>query len=178
MPRLMTIAILASASALTLAPATAIANGKLSVPLIAKGGASAGTIDLTDTPNGVLVVVTLPAGVIPAGEHAMHFHQVGDCSDTETFEKSGGHYNPTDAQHGFMPEGGPHAGDMPNIVVVEAQETKVSAFNAMVRLGEGDAPLLDADGSALVIHAGVDDYQTQPSGNAGGRIACAEIKGS
>jgi Cu-Zn family superoxide dismutase len=48
----------------------------------------------------------------------------------------------------------------------------------MVRLGEGDAPLLDADGSALVIHAGVDDYQSQPSGNAGDRVACAEIKGS
>jgi Cu-Zn family superoxide dismutase len=105
MPRLTTLAVLACASALTMP--TALANGKLSVPLVAKGGASAGSIDLTDTPNGVLVLVTLPAGAVPAGEHAMHFHQTGDCSDTEKFEKSGGHYNPTDAQHGFVPEGGP-----------------------------------------------------------------------
>ena len=180
MPPLKTITVLVSASALALAlaPATALANGKLSVPLIGQGGASAGTVDLTDTPNGVLVEFTVPAGGLEPGERAMHFHETGDCSDQAAFQSAGGHYNPADAEHGFIPEGGPHAGDMPNIVILDGAETKLSVFNPMIRLSEGDAPLLDGDGSALVIHAGTDDYRSQPSGNAGDRIACAEIKGS
>ena len=161
-------------------PVLAVAqeNAPMSVPLIAKGGERAGTVTITDTPNGVLVTAQIEAGRIEAGEHAMHFHETGDCSDTETFEKAGGHYNPTGAEHGFIPEGGPHAGDMPNIVIVEGGQTEVSAFDAMVRLREGDAPLLDDDGSALVIHAGPDDYASQPSGKSGDRVACAELKGS
>jgi Cu-Zn family superoxide dismutase len=154
------------------------ANGPLSVPLIAKGGEPAGTITITDTPNGVLVSTKLKEGAVEAGEHGMHFHEVGDCSDTEKFEKAGGHYNPAGAEHGFLPEAGPHAGDMPNIVVAEGQETEFSAFNPAVRLTEGDAPLLDDNGSALVIHAGPDDYASQPSGKSGDRVACAELKGS
>ncbi len=177
MPPLIKIAVLLSASALTLAPATAFANGKLSVPLIGKGGASAGTVDLTDTPNGVLVEFTVPAGGLEAGERAMHFHETGDCSAAD-FASAGGHYNPAAAEHGFIPEGGPHVGDMPNIVVLEDGETKLSVFNPMVRLSEGDAPLLDDDGSALVIHAGSDDYTSQPSGDAGDRIACAQLTGN
>jgi Cu-Zn family superoxide dismutase len=173
-----TTALLVSLPALALAQATTPEESRLSVPLFAKGGQPAGTIDLTNTPNGVIVVATLQAGALPAGEHAMHFHQVGDCSDTEAFESAGDHHNPTDAEHGFIPEAGPHAGDMPNVTVVEGQETKVTEFASMVRFTEGDAPLLDDDGSALVIHAGIDDYESQPSGDAGDRIACAELTGN
>ncbi len=174
MRALFTVALIAGVSA----AAVAQANGRISVPIIAAGGERAGTLTVTDTPNGVLVSAQLDAGAVSAGEHAMHFHQTGDCSDTEKFEKAGGHYNPGEAEHGFVPEGGPHAGDMPNFVVVEGQETQVNAFNAMVRVSEGDAPLLDDDGSAFVIHAGPDDYTSQPSGKSGDRVACAELKGS
>ena len=66
---------------------------------------------------------------------------------------------------------------LPNFVIVEGQTTAMSAFSALVRFKEGDAPLFDADGSSLVIHAGADDYETQSSGASGDRIACAEIKG-
>ena len=125
----------------------------------------------------MLLVATFEAGALPAGEHAIHFHATGDCSDTDKFEKAGGHYNPTEAEHGYLHEKGPHAGDMPNFTVVEGAPAKVSAFDPMVRLSEGDAPLLDDDGSALVVHAGADDYTSQPAGNSGDRIACAEIKG-
>ena len=161
-------------------PALAVAqeHAPMSVPLIAKGGEQAGTVTITDTPNGVLVTAQLEGGGVQPGEHAMHFHETGDCSDTEKFEKAGGHYNPTGAEHGFLPEGGPHAGDMPNIVIVEGGPTRVSAFAPMVRLQEGEARLLDEDGSALVIHAGPDDYASQPAGKSGDRVACAELKGS
>jgi Cu-Zn family superoxide dismutase len=165
---------------LLLCPAAAFAQAEgttASADIVGKAGQAAGTVDLTDTPNGVLIVATFEAGALPAGEHAIHIHEKGDCSDTEKFESAGGHYNPASAEHGYLVEGGPHAGDLPNIVAVEGQPTKVQHFNAMLRLSEGDAPLHDADGSALVVHANPDDYQSQPSGNAGDRIACAELKG-
>lgn len=169
-------------AALALCPAVALAQdtspgANASAQIVGKGGEPAGNVDLTDTPNGVLISARFNPGALPAGEHAIHIHEKGDCSDTEKFESAGGHYNPAGAEHGYLPEGGPHVGDLPNIVAVEGQPTEVEHFNAMVRLGEGDAPIFDADGSALVVHANPDDYQSQPSGNAGDRIACAELKG-
>ena len=107
----------------------------------------------------------------------MHFHEKGDCSDTAAFETAGEHHNPTRAEHGYIPEAGPHAGDLPNISVADGEATEVSAFSSMTRFNGGEAPLLDADGSAFVIHAATDDYCSQPSGEAGDRIACAELTG-
>ena len=77
----------------------------------------------------------------------------------------------------MLVEGGPHAGDMPNVVIVAGKETDARIFNTMVRMSEGDAPLIDADGSALIVHAKRDDYRSQPSGEAGDRLACADITG-
>ena len=71
-----------------------------------------------------------------------------------------------------MNPAGPHAGDMPNIEVPDSGKLRLEVLNQMVHLGDG---LLDQDGSALVIHAGADDYNTDPAGNAGDRIACGVI---
>jgi len=174
MLRLITAAFLCSVPPLALAQQPS----PMSVPLNGKGGAPAGTIELTDTPNGVLIVARIESGKLPAGEHAWHIHETADCSDTEAFESAGEHHNPTGAEHGFVPDPGPHAGDLPNITVAEGGAAELHGLLHLVRFTEGDAPLLDADGSALVIHAGVDDYESQPSGNSGDRIACAEIKGN
>jgi Cu-Zn family superoxide dismutase len=106
----------------------------------------------------------------------MHFHETADCSDGESFETAGDHHNPGSHEHGYLPDAGPHAGDLPNFTIVEGQAADVEFFSSMVRLSDGDAPLLDDDGSALVIHAGADDYESQPSGESGDRIACAELK--
>jgi Cu-Zn family superoxide dismutase len=172
MIRLITAAVLAAI------PLAALAqnDSELSTPIVATGGTPAGTLEMRDTANGVLLSATFEPGVLPAGPHAVHFHEKGDCSDTEKFETAGGHHNPTGAEHGYFPEGGPHAGDLPNFVIVEGQTTALSTFSAHVRFRDGDAPLFDADGSALVVHAGADDYESQPSGASGDRIACAEIK--
>jgi Cu-Zn family superoxide dismutase len=178
MLRLISTALLVSLPALASAQGTTPEESKLSVPVLGKGGSPVGLVEMTDTPNGVLIVATFEQGALPGGEHAMHIHAVGDCSDTEAFESAGDHYNPADAQHGYIPEPGPHVGDLPNFVVAESGKTEVRAFNHMLRFSDGDAPLFDDDGSAFVVHAGVDDYESQPSGDAGGRIACAEIKGS
>jgi superoxide dismutase, Cu-Zn family len=152
-------------------------ESQLSAPLMGVGGKPVGVLELRDTPNGVLVSATIEEGALPAGVHAIHFHEKADCSNTETFETAGGHHNPTGAEHGYLQDAGPHAGDLPNFNIAATGTTAMSAFNPMVRFKEGDAPLLDADGSSVVIHAGPDDYESQPAGDSGGRIACAELTG-
>lgn len=170
-------AFLAAVPAALLAQEASSQDNQLSVPILAAGGKAAGTLSLTDTPNGVSIVASFEPGALPAGKHAMHFHETGDCSEAEAFKAAGAHYNPTGAEHGYLPEGGPHAGDLPNIVIVDGQESQVGAFSPMIRFSDGDAPLLDDDGSALVIHAAADDYTSQPAGASGDRIACAALTG-
>ncbi len=131
-------------------------------------GKGVGTATLTDTPSGLLIKLVL-AGV-PAGEHAFHIHAVGKC-DAPKFASAGGHFNPTNAKHGLMNASGPHNGDMPNIYVPADGKLEIELLNPKATL----AALFDADGSALVIHAGTDDYKTDPAGNAGDRIACGVI---
>ena len=73
-----------------------------------------------------------------------------------------------------MNDQGPHAGDMPNLHVPESGKLVVEVLNESVSL-DAERALLDEDGSALVIHAKADDYQTDPAGNAGDRIACGVV---
>src|SRR5688572_8210333 len=140
------------------------------VRFINREGDEIGTARVMQTSRGVLVEADLRG--LPPGEHAFHVHQTGRC-DAPTFESAGEHYAPNKNQHGFLAKQGPHAGDMPNIHALGV--VKIEEYNPFVSLSGGDAPLLDADGSALVIHAKADDYRSQPSGNAGDRIACAVI---
>jgi Cu-Zn family superoxide dismutase len=166
----------------TIALAAALATGAalaqdamLSATVALKGadGADHGSVTLTETPAGVLVRAEL-AGV-PPGAHGFHFHESGACEPP--FESAGGHYNPTAAEHGFKVVGGPHGGDMPNIHVPDSGALTVEMLNTGVTL-EADAPetLFDDDGTALIIHAGADDYESQPSGDAGDRIACGIVE--
>ncbi len=134
-------------------------------------GETLGALTLTGTPNGVLIQGELQ-GLEP-GEHGFHFHQVGE----PPFESAGGHFNPDDSDHGFLVEGGPHAGDMPNIHVGDDGSVMVEAFNPRVSLAEGAvASLVDGYGTAILIHAEPDDYESQPSGDAGDRIACGVVQ--
>ena len=134
-------------------------------------GQRVGTATLQETPHGVLVTLDLTG--VPSGTHAFHIHEVGKCEPP--FATAGGHFNPGAQQHGMMNPAGMHAGDFPNIEVPASGTLKVQVLARNVTLGEGKNSLFDADGSALMIHAGPDDYKTDPAGNAGARIACGVI---
>lgn len=136
------------------------------------GGKEVGTVQLIQTPHGVLLKMALK-GVAP-GEHAFHIHAVGKCEPP--FTSAGGHFNPASKKHGMEAKEGAHAGDMPNLYVPANGELTVDVANHMVTLAKGQPnSVFDADGSAIIIHAGADDYKTDPTGNAGDRIACGVI---
>lgn len=135
-------------------------------------GKAVGSAQLIQTPHGVLLKMTLK-GAVP-GEHAFHIHAVGKCEPP--FTSAGGHFNPASKKHGMEVTEGAHAGDMPNLHIPANGELTIEIANHMVSLVKGQPnSLFDADGSALIIHAGVDDYKTDPTGNAGDRIACGVI---
>lgn len=123
--------------------------------------------------DGVSIGVSVTG--LPPGAHGLHIHERGVC-EPPSFESAGDHFAPEDRSHGSEAEGGPHAGDLPNLTVGEHRTGRLGTQSTLVTLGEGDNSLLDDDGSALVIHARADDYRTQPSGGSGDRIACGVIQ--
>ncbi|MGH6825395.1 superoxide dismutase family protein [Methyloceanibacter sp.] len=158
--------------AMTLATAwPARAVDKAEALLKDRDGKEVGKVELTDTPTGVLMRLTLDG--VPPGDHAFHVHAVGKCEPPD-FKSAGPHFNPDETKHGLMNAEGPHAGDMPNLHVPDSGKLTVEMLDEMVTL-DAEPALLDQDGSALVIHTGADDYQTDPAGNAGDRIACGVV---
>ncbi|MGV1014157.1 MAG: superoxide dismutase family protein [Methyloceanibacter sp.] len=134
-------------------------------------GNAVGQVTLTDIPTGVLLSLDLTG--LAAGTHALHIHAVGKCEPPK-FDSAGPHFNPENKEHGLKNPKGPHAGDMPNIHIPEGGKLKIEVLNQMVTLS-GKNALLDADGAAIVIHEGADDYASDPAGHAGNRLACAAI---
>jgi len=136
-------------------------------------GKDVGSATLTQTPGGVLIAVSVKG--LPAGEHAFHVHAVGKCEPP--FTSAGGHFNPGNKKHGLMAADGHHAGDMPNLHIPASGELSAEVLNTDITLEKGKPnTVFDADGSALVIHANKDDYKTDPTGEAGGRIACGVVE--
>ena len=108
---------------------------------------------------------------LAAGSYAAHIHTAGRC-DPPAFESAGGHWNPTNRQHGKNNPQGMHQGDLPNLLIGPDGRGSLEYLIAGAWLSAGAMPMLDADGAALVIHQRADDHRTDPSGNAGTRIAC------
>jgi Cu-Zn family superoxide dismutase len=135
-------------------------------------GQPAGTATLTQVSGGVRIVIE--AKGMPPGPHGVHIHEVGKC-DTPQFNTAGAHFNPGMKQHGTMNPQGPHAGDLPNLTVATGGTGRLETLTDRVTLGPGATSLFDADGSSIIVHAGPDDFRTDPTGNSGGRIACGVI---
>lgn len=151
----------------------ATAEEEVLVSLKDTEGAVVGTAALTEGDSGV--DIHLEGENLPPGTHGFHIHEVGKC-EPPTFESAGAHYNPTNAKHGFDDPEGPHAGDLRNIEVAEDGTVTEDVTADMVTLEiDGENTLYTDQGTALVIHSQADDYVSQPSGNAGDRIACGVI---
>jgi Cu-Zn family superoxide dismutase len=170
--RMQAILIAAAIATGTLGAAEAQAQSA-NAELLNPDGKAIGNVELSELAQGVRVFAQ--ASDLPPGQHAFHIHETGAC-EAPTFESAGGHYNPTDKQHGWDNPEGPHAGDFPNVHVQEDGRLAIEYFTNLVTLSEGDTSLFDDDGSAIVMHAGADDYQTDPAGAAGDRIACGVIE--
>jgi superoxide dismutase, Cu-Zn family len=152
----------------------------VSVPIMGPKGDHLGFLTMREGPVGVLMRLEIkPQGLTP-GWHGVHFHAIGDCSD-EKFQKSGPHVgHGMGKAHGLLHPQGPEWGDLPNLFAPSEGSFGTEMFSSFVTLraaqgASGRADLMDKDGSALVIHANLDDQISQPIGGAGARVACAVI---
>jgi superoxide dismutase, Cu-Zn family len=123
-----------------------------------------------DTDGGVHISGELTG--VPNGDHGFHIHETGACDAAAKFESAGKHFEPAGHKHGTENPEGPHAGDLMNVTADDDGKVVVDLHNANVTLEQ----LMDADGSALVLHEAADDYKTDPSGNSGDRFACGVIE--
>lgn len=135
-------------------------------------GKNIGQARLVQESGGIAVSISVTG--VSAGPHGTHIHMTGKC-DAPDFKTAGGHWNPMMTQHGLDNPQGHHGGDLPNMDVQADGTGALSFVVAGAQLRDGDHPLLDEDGAAIVVHAGPDDMVSDPAGNSGGRIACGVI---
>ncbi|UKS30129.1 superoxide dismutase family protein [Paenibacillus sp. HWE-109] len=146
----------------------------LEFSMMGANGQSVGTAKLSAVQEGVYIDLQV-SGLTP-GEHGFHIHEKASC-EAPTFDSAGAHFNPQHKEHGILNPKGAHAGDLPNLIVDEKGNGKLSVIAKAVVL-QADKPnsLFKPGGTSLVIHEKPDDLKTDPSGNSGKRIACGAVK--
>lgn len=131
-----------------------------------------GKVEFSET-NGTVKLEVKLSGLTP-GEHAVHIHEKADCSSPDG-KSAGGHWNPTMAPHGkWGAAEGYHKGDIGNVIADENGTASISMETDEWCIGCGDEKK-DILGKAIIVHQGTDDFTTQPTGNAGGRVSCGGI---
>ena len=136
----------------------------------ASGSLVSGTLAFVPMGDGVHVTGDI-GGLAPNSTHGFHIHETGDCSAADA-SSAGGHFNPSGEAHGRASAPHHHLGDNDNLLADANGVAHVNAHFAGVVLGGGGDDII---GKAVVVHANADDYTSQPSGNAGARIACGVI---
>jgi superoxide dismutase, Cu-Zn family len=134
------------------------------------GSSARGTVHMQELADGSVEVQVDLTGV-PAGVHGFHVHERGDCGDNGN--AAGGHFNPTSAPHAAPSSASHHAGDFGNVTANSNGEVHTKFTTRSITVAEGSR---SAIGKAVILHANPDDLTTQPTGNAGGRIACGVVE--
>jgi superoxide dismutase, Cu-Zn family len=148
-------------------------NGALIVTIKTSTGADAGTATFKEAKTGKELNVTVKLKGIPFGEHAVHIHQNPTC-EAPDFKSAGGHFNPDTKQHGMENPMGHHAGDMPKNISIGEDHTGEITFKVDYLTLAPGAPN-SVLGHSIMVHEKADDMKTDPTGNAGNRIACGII---
>jgi len=157
-----------AAGCVTIGPAEHRATAKLEPT---KDSQTAGTVTFVQRGGTVRVVADI-SGLKPNAEHGFHVHEKGDCSSGDGMS-AGGHFNPEGVPHGSAQPSDGHAGDMPNLRADANGNAKVAFEVSKMTVAEGKSSIV---GKGLIVHKDPDDYKTQPTGNAGARLACAVIR--
>lgn len=161
-----------TATAAAAAPAKSTASRATVNLAPASASLVSGTLTLVPMGDGVHITGEV-GGLKPGDTRGFHIHEKGDCSAADA-SSAGGHFNPGAQAHGRSGHGAHHAGDTDNIVADAKGVARIDAHVSGVTLGGGAAN--DIAGRAVIVHAAADDYTTQPTGNAGARVACGVIK--
>jgi Cu-Zn family superoxide dismutase len=128
-----------------------------------------GTVEFTQTDDGVEVTANIEG--LKKGDHGFHIHEKGDCSAPDA-SSAGGHFNPSNHKHGAPDAAEHHEGDLGNLTAgADGKATKTFTMKG-ITLDEGPTSIV---GKGFIIHEKKDDLKTQPTGNAGGRVACGVI---
>lgn len=159
-----------AASSETPAPAVAAPSASASLQPT-QGNQTGGEVKFTRVDGGIQISGTI-TGLKPGSQHGFHVHEKGDCSAPDA-SSAGGHFNPLSSQHGQVGHGAHHAGDSDNIVADAAGVATVDTRLEGATIGDGAST--DVIGKGVIVHADPDDYTTQPTGNAGARLACGVI---
>ena len=142
-----------------------------------KGNATSGFVTFTQSGAKVMVLAEIH-GLKPNAEHGFHIHEKGDCSSGDGMStggdgmSTGGHFNPTTQAHGAHGTGGHHSGDLPSVMADANGVAKLRFESSTITVDSGVTNII---GRGLIVHRDPDDYKTQPTGNAGPRLACAII---
>jgi len=182
--RLAALGLLGPLGALTLACSRGVVRDRSAVvaTLFDTAGREVGTAVASSADGKGIALDVGVAGISP-GEHGIHVHAIGACDRPTTvpYSSAGGHFNPTAKEHGRLNPKGWHAGDLPNIVVDSATgRGRMNTVVESITMQDGPTALLDADGSAIVVHANRDDERTDTGpagpGNSGARVACGVFR--
>jgi Cu-Zn family superoxide dismutase len=165
--------LIASCALLVLSGCATQMDGPVAVARLSptKGNTTTGVVTFKTIGDKVLVTAEIQ-GLKPNAEHGFHIHEKGDCSSGDGMS-AGGHFNPDAKAHGAHGTGAHHAGDLPSLVADSNGNAKLSFETSAISVGTGAKDIMVR---GLIVHRDPDDYKTQPTGNAGPRLACAVIE--
>lgn len=165
-----TLSLITAALVLTACASTPPGPTASAALMATQGSTVTGSVQFTQK-GSVALVTGEVRGLAPNTEHGFHVHEKGDCSSGDGLS-AGGHFNPNGKAHGSHDVSEHHTGDLPSLKADASGTARISFESTTLSVGSG---ITDVAGRGLIVHRDPDDFKTQPTGNAGPRLACAVI---